>query len=690
MATNIQKKHQIYIIDQQPIPDSDPDVPQHILDSWKRSRKRNLPWQNLLDFHLSDEELDTLLRKNQTLLRTGHAYMVNLYQNLKNSGILLSLADRQGTIIDFIGDHTTLSDITEQTNLYLGAMRDEPHAGTTAIGLCITTRLPIQIQGAEHYCQTFHHHIGTAAPICDRNNRLIGILGSVAPLEQASQNYLLAMIRSAADSISKEMAMEETLLHIRKVKNQLSTTIEAIPNGILFVDPDGRILQYNQIASQLLGIYQSLENQNIDLFLSPKATGHKITSLQKNIHNIEYTVSNGRSRRKSLSISVSFVYDMQNEAIGKVIILEEINKVHQLAGKISGFHATYTFDSIIGSSQKLSEAKEIARSAANSSSNVLILGESGTGKELFAQAIHNASNRADRPFVAINCGSLPKDLIESELFGYVPGAFTGASKNGQPGKFELANGGTIFLDEIGDMPLTLQVSLLRVLQSKTITRLGDTHEKPIDVRVITATNVNLLEAVRNQTFRSDLYYRLNVLPIEIPPLRERQTDIPHLVYHFIADKSRKLKKEVNDVTDSAMHALCHYSWPGNIRELENIIERAVNLAEHHSIRPENLPAALFSEKAQTAPAAPNISPSSVYQIEKETVSQHADFEPAMPNPKIHYPQQSNRDRFVQELIDALHAEKGNITQTAKRMQISKRTLYRRLEKYQIDPDKFRY
>lgn len=453
---------------------------------------------------------------------------------------------------------------------------------------------------------------------------------------------------------------------------QLSATIEAIPSGILFTDTLGVILQHNRIASQLLESYQNLKGEKIDQLIFPKASGQKITDLTQNIHNVEYNIIGYSKRKKSISISTSFVYDLHHKAIGKIILLDETNKLHQLAGKLSGLHATYTFDSIIGSSPELSAAITLARTAADSSSNVLILGESGTGKELFAQAIHNASNRADFPFVAINCGSLPKELIESELFGYVPGAFTGASKNGQPGKFELANGGTIFLDEIGDMPLALQVSLLRVLQTKTITRLGDTHERKIDVRVITATNVNLMEAVHNQTFRSDLYYRLNVLSIEVPPLRERKTDIPDLIHHFIAEKSRNLEKNVTKVSPPAIEALCSYTWPGNIRELENIIERAVNLADQDFITPEHLPRQIFEDLSNTSS---NNCKDSNEKPESSVLT---------------YPAQSNLDLFLQELIQVLHDEKGNISQAAKHFNISKRTLYRKINKYQINLKDFRF
>jgi transcriptional regulator with PAS, ATPase and Fis domain len=222
------------------------------------------------------------------------------------------------------------------------------------------------------------------------------------------------------------------------------------------------------------------------------------------------------------------------------------------------------------------ETVEVARMAARSSSNVLIEGESGTGKELFAQAIHNASRRSAGAFVAVNCGAIPRELIASELFGYSEGAFTGAKKGGNPGKFELADGGTLFLDEIGDMPLEQQVALLRVIQDKSISRIGSNQVIPVDVRIICATNKNLLELMQTGRFRQDLYYRLNVINLRILPLRERKEDIPLLFEHFLQQMNQDCRSIIpNDFTER----LLSYDWPGNVRELQNTVERIIHL-EH--------------------------------------------------------------------------------------------------------------
>jgi len=270
-----------------------------------------------------------------------------------------------------------------------------------------------------------------------------------------------------------------------------------------------------------------------------------------------------------------------------VLVFKDVKKVRKLANRITGSRAIYTFDKIIGESEVIKNTIEYAKKISDSKSTVLILGESGTGKESFAQSIQNHSRRREESFVAINCGAIPKNLIESELFGYVEGSFTGAKKGGHPGKFEIADGGTIFLDEIGEMSLDLQTRLLRVIEEGIVRRIGGNDEIPINVRIIAATNKDLREEVKNGNFRTDLYYRLNVLPLKLPSLRERKEDIPLLIDYFMKRISKKLNKKEIEIPEEYMDYLLDYSWPGNIRELENLIELIINT--------EHLPMDFFSK-----------------------------------------------------------------------------------------------
>lgn len=316
--------------------------------------------------------------------------------------------------------------------------------------------------------------------------------------------------------------------------------------------------------------------------------------------------------------------------------------------------ATYNFEDIAGQSSAINEAIQLARMAAKSDLPVLVLGESGTGKEVIAQAIHNNSYRRNGPFIAINCGAFPRELISSELFGYVEGAFTGAKKGGYLGKFEAANKGTLFLDEIGDMPLELQITLLRVLQEKKITKIGDYKPIPVDVRIIAATNKDLVSEISwSGTFRSDLYYRLNAITIVLPPLRERKEDIAELAVYFLEEiKKRHSDTRAIAISDNVMNLFMNYSWPGNVRELKNIIERAYYFAEcQNVILKEHLPKQLRDFKSNISG---NPSMQTIDEAEREAIKR------------------------------ALENNRWNIKQTAKMLGIARSTLYRKIEQHNIN------
>ena len=343
-------------------------------------------------------------------------------------------------------------------------------------------------------------------------------------------------------------------------------------------------------------------------------------------------------------------YDMSK----KIITMEKEIKYYkdQLKKQKS---AKYSFSNIIGESKSLMEVKNICQRAAMSDSNVLIMGESGTGKELFAHAIHNASDRASGPFVKINCAAIPSELLESELFGYEGGAFTGAKKEGKVGKFELANGGSIFLDEIGDMPLQMQVKLLRVLQEREIERIGSTKTRPINVRIISATNKNLEEEVKSGNFREDLYYRLNVMSVNIEPLRKRKDDIRPLAKALVNKLSSQMGVHVDSISEKAMAALEAYDWPGNIRELENVIERSINLLDSDRIiKVSTLPVHITQSHKTHVYIAGSTLKEQLYDVEKSII------------------------------LECLNENQGNKQKTANDLDMSRTSLYQKLKSYGID------
>ncbi|WP_338471155.1 sigma 54-interacting transcriptional regulator [Niallia sp. XMNu-256] len=431
-------------------------------------------------------------------------------------------------------------------------------------------------------------------------------------------------------------------------------------DGIVVIDKEGVIQMLSRPYAEFLGIDQE------------SSIGKHVTEIIENsrMHIVAQTGKEEIAQLQRINgnymiaTRVPIIKDGKViGAVGKVLFknldqLNSLTKRFQSLEKDLGRYkgefkernkATYTFESLIGKSPAFIEAKEQARKAAKSDSNVLILGESGTGKELFAHSIHNDSKRSMGVFIKVNCAAIPAELLESELFGYEEGSFTGAKKGGKIGKFEAADGGTIFLDEIGELPLHMQVKLLRVLQEKEIERVGSTRSVPIDVRIMAATNRNLEEMVEKGEFRLDIYYRLKVMTIHVPNLSERPEDIKLLVHHFLRKFQRLMSKSVEDISDHTLRSLSSYSWPGNIRELENTIERALNMVdEGEVITSDHLPEEISGYKRPTTKLT-------LAEIMEETER----------NTIIHYLEMVN----------------GNKTETAKVLGISRTTLYEKMNKY---------
>ncbi|TYO97820.1 transcriptional regulator with PAS, ATPase and Fis domain [Desulfallas thermosapovorans DSM 6562] len=338
--------------------------------------------------------------------------------------------------------------------------------------------------------------------------------------------------------------------------------------------------------------------------------------------------------------------------------------------KHKGFNVIYTVDSIIGNSPQMMDLKETLLKVSPRNSNILITGESGTGKELFAQAVHAASLRRSGPFIKINCAAIPDTLLESEFFGYEDGAFTGGKKGGQVGKLELANGGTVFLDEIGDLSFALQAKLLRFIQEKEIQKLGGGEVKVSDVRVVVATNVNLHHMVKYKKFREDLFYRLNVVNLAIPPLRERKEDIKDLVSHFIAKYNKLFGLTVTGVSPQVENIFYKYSWPGNIRELENTIERAFNVLEGNTIRKEHLPYHLI-----------NLLNDEPANQDKQEYEQFNEFSIKLSHGRTLADVMSQAEKLV--ILQTLMESKGNKAKAAQVLGISRPGLYKKLLKYNL-------
>ena len=419
----------------------------------------------------------------------------------------------------------------------------------------------------------------------------IKVLVSVNPVKspEGKTNQHLFVIRN----IFEYLFLLKQLVQERNFKEAI---LESILDGVFTIDSQFRITSFNKAAENITGYKKEevLGKNCSEVMKSPDADAcplKKTLETGENVSNYEMEIITKNGKRIPVSVNTAILYDEKGEVIGGVETFRDMSEIVRLRNEV---RHRFSFGNIIGKSDCMQIIYDKLEVISVTDSNVLIEGETGTGKDLIARTIHYNSMRKDKPFVKINCAAIPENLLESELFGYKKGAFTGAVMD-KMGKFEAADGGTIVLDEIGDMPLSLQAKILRVIEEREFERLGEVETRKVDVRVIAATNRPLKELVEQGKFRMDLYYRLNVVRIRLPALRERAEDIPLLLDHFIEVFNKKFNKKVKGVEQRVMDFLLDYSWPGNVRELENVIEHAMIHARGDLIRFDNLPDYLFEE-----------------------------------------------------------------------------------------------
>lgn len=470
---------------------------------------------------------------------------------------------------------------------------------------------------------------------------------------------LIEFIGRMADLISSKALEREMLAERMVMANRLEAVVDAVYEGVVAVDSEGFITHFNRSAERMFGTRKEQVIGKDAKQIMPSLPLSEVLRDGKGFNSREVFI-NYEGRKLHLLSTAKPIKAEEGRIAGVVASFRDFKETQKLAYEIMNTQELIGFENIVGISKSLMEVKAKAQKISASNSTVLIVGESGTGKEVFARAIHAAGPHGHKPFVAINCGAIPENLLESELFGYDEGAFTGARRGGKPGKFELANGGTIFLDEIGNMSLYLQAKLLRVLQERIIERVGGTRMIPVDIRVIAATNSDLQEMVRNKLFREDLYYRLSVIPLEIPPLRERQEDIPLLLEYYMKRFSKLLGKDIKGFTGEALNACVKYSWPGNVRELVNAVEYAINLEETSLISLESLPPGIREE--------PN------KKLRNSSTN----------NVRVLPLEQLERDAIITALEKYGWSEEGK-TRAALALGISRATIYRKIQKYGFKP-----
>jgi len=639
-----------------------------VAESWIKSRSNGIDPNTIrIGKSLSATETDLIMESNRLLIDIAIP-LIDVFKPLLHiSGFMLSLHDKDGTLLYMGGSSDEIS-LFQSINAKIGCVWNEDTVGTTAHSLSMAHKCPIQLIGPENYCYTLQNNISSAAPILDEQGNVISTLVLVQGLgtisgERNIQNMLshtLGWITSMCAAVTAQLEIRQQNIRLSTINSILNTTISSISEGLYTVDHMNRITHMNKKCARMLNIgEQQVEGQTILEILGEQPFAFETLIKNKAKQEVEVVI-----RNKSFWACITPVLsDVHAKINGAVIQLQDIDKVNALVNRRSGASAKYTFESIMGDSASMIKTKEQARKFAHADDNIILIGESGTGKELFAQSIHN-EYRSQGPFIAINCAAVPRNLIESELFGYAGGAFTGASREGRPGKIEMAHGGTLFLDEIGDMPFEIQSVLLRVLDDKRVMRVGGREYKNVNFRVIAATHKNLYKMIEENQFRQDLYFRLCVLKVNIPPLRSRGSDIVKISEHLMSNYCQRMGRGKMEISREVKKRMIEYDWPGNVRQLESAIIHAVNVAcdDDDFIQLEHLPE--------------EITGYSNYMLSKANGGEVA---PITNISHIMSPKEA--EKVV--IQNVLNRTGKNIDMSAKILNMGKSTLYRKMKKYSL-------
>lgn len=625
------------------LPIDENNVSKIVSDSWQRSLKAGVdPYVTDERLLMSQDEIEQLYNSKKFIIQED---IENILEEIAvKLQLSISIFSNKTKIIKAYGK--------EKKEKYVAYDSSENVIGTNSICLALIHDAPIQILGEEHFNQKLKRHNCSAAPFHGSQGEIIGVIniGSLVIYKQTLET--LGLVTSLAKTIENNIQINNMVNQLNASNTILNKIIEYNQSGIIY-KIDENNLKYNRSLLNLLEI-KEISNEQIVV--------EKIEEVLSQINDynmnseIEHTemVLNVNNKKKSYMVSIREILNSDNESIGHLYKFEDTNKILRISYKSN--NAIYRFKDIIAQDEEMIKIKEVAKRAARTSSAILINGESGTGKELFAQSIHNESFRNNKPFIAINCGAIPSELIESELFGYEPGAFTGASKNIKFGKLEMASGGTFFFDEIDSMPLNVQVKLLRALSSNRITRIGGVEEIPIDIRIIAATKKDLLQEVEYGNFREDLYFRINIITINIPPLRERKGDIPLIAKSFIKYFEDHMGLQEHEVEPEFFDALTYYYWRGNVRELRNVIEKIILLNDNKKLSIKDLP--------------PKIIDAYKFKSLKEKVtSKVIDMNV---NKNI---LQMGEEIIIEIVLDEVN---WNFTKAAKRLGLSRPTLYKKV------------
>ncbi|MCU4821832.1 sigma-54-dependent Fis family transcriptional regulator [Bacillus cereus] len=592
-------------------------INERISESWYRCKQANvnphmIKGQKILSSVFFQEQK----KKSEIFLDIALPQIQNMRKTIDELQMMALLIDPDGYVLSLSGNKQTLKR-AKHINFIEGVKWTEAAVGTNAIGTALEIEEAIMISGTEHYSVVSHSWSCAAAPIHNDDGKLIGILDFSCPIE-FSHPYMLGMVTSIAHAIERECS-------IRVHQNEL----HLIHRFLDVIDSDEQVVICN----------------HRDVIVSAsKSVRERVTNWSR--MKLEELVHHGLETKLEIPV-------YSNERmIGKCMYLKENKQMNTYS--TFTFIKGITFPGVTGTSKAFQHTLEEIKLVSPTDASVYVCGETGVGKEYVARAIHENSPRKDGPFIAVNCGSLPKELMESELFGYAEGAFTGARRQGYKGKFEQANGGTLFLDEIGEVPPEMQVALLRVLQERTITPIGSSKLVPVNIRIITATHKDLLRLVEEGKFRQDLYYRLHVYPLYVPSLIERKEDIPYFIQHFCEQKNWNVV-----FPKSIYNQFLQHTWPGNIRELVNVLERIYILSQGREICEKQVVFLLQTMRGNQQQL----------ELQVENKTEHT----------LHFREKIQRD----SMIEALQKTNGNVSLAAKLLNVPRSTFYKRMQKYKL-------
>jgi transcriptional regulator of acetoin/glycerol metabolism len=616
-------------------------------DSWRRcqgavdpSREKALP-------PVQDDALHDLLVTNADLVRASAGVMASARDFLSETGTVMVLTDTLGSILSVQGD-TKLRDPSEKIHLMPGANWAEGSCGTNAIGTALQIGQPIQIHAGEHFCSGIKRWSCSASVIRNpTNNAILGAI-DISGLTTSYSRHSLALAVAAAGRIENRLARREMTLRYRLLNHYLERLSGIGNDGLIVFDRHGRPVKANERAAEVIS-----------------SLAHAGDCAGRGIRDLTLPCRQGEPDTGNIPewIDADWIetIHIKGQRLGSFLVLPDksatVRRSRVRVLPKPGSAGSDAFDTLVGAAPSYLSAVERARLLARSTAPVLLLGETGVGKDAFAQAFHATGRNPKAPFLALNCGGFSRDLLSSELFGYTEGAFTGARRGGMTGKFEAADGGTLFLDEIGEMPLDLQPHLLRVLETGEVYRIGENTPRKVRFRLITATNRDLKEEVREGRFRMDLYYRIAVTSLRLPALRERLEDLPLLVDHLLADIAARYDVPVPSIAPSFLAHLRAHQWPGNIRELRNALEGALLIGGGGPLEVDHLPCDLLEDDFGTGASLAATAPTDTDGLTPLEIAE-------------------------KEAIErVLLAHQGNLASVARELGLAKSTLYIKLDRF---------